>query len=306
MRVVVLGATGMLGAMVLKVLANEHGIELSTTVRPAIACDLRSIGDHCEIQVLDALTCRPSEIEAALKHADWAINCIGVIKAYIRDTNPQEREAALRVNSLFPHTLAQVSEYVGCQVIQIATDCVYAGTRGRYVESDPHDAWDVYGKSKSLGEVPSPGMHHLRCSIVGPELKGKKSLLEWFLGHPRGAQVKGFTNHFWNGVTTLHFARICRGIIRQGLSLPDLCHVIPGSSLSKGELLQSFVKAYGREDITVLLGPGPSAVERTLATTQPVLNSGLWKAAGYDSPPTLAAMVEELAAYSRSFKEVRA
>ncbi len=305
MKVVVLGATGMLGSMVLKVLASELALELCSTVQYPIVDDLNIPVGRSEICILDVLKCQPSEIEAILNKADWAINCIGVIKPYINDRDPQERQEALCVNALFPYVLARVSEHIGCQVIQIATDCVYAGTKGRYVESDPHDAWDVYGKTKSLGEVPSPCMHHIRCSIIGPELTGKKSLLEWFLGQSRGAQIPGFTNHFWNGITTLHFGRICRGIIQQTLPLPNLCHVIPGSSSSKGELLKIFAKIYGRDDLKILLEPAPNEVDRTLATKQPALNIGLWQAAGYDTPPTLASMVEELSTYSQGSKRIR-
>jgi len=306
MKVVVLGATGMLGSMVLNVLAAEPGLELCATVLSLSGDGLGIPPGRCDILGLDVAACQSSDIYAALKHADWAVNCVGVIKPYIHDDHSQERETALRVNALFPHALAKASEQAGCQVLQVATDCVYSGTRGGYVESDPHDAWDVYGKTKSLGEVPSPCMHHLRCSIIGPETKGQKSLLEWFLSQPRGATIRGFTDHFWNGVTTLHFAQICRGIIQQSSALPHLCHVVPGSSLSKGDLLKVFAKAYDREDLTIAAGPGPSAVDRTLATSQQGLNAGLWVAAGYAAPPTLETMVNELAGYSRSSKEIQA
>jgi dTDP-4-dehydrorhamnose reductase len=305
MRVVVLGATGMLGSMVLGVMAQEPALDLVTTVRSRSAGAGVLPAARGEVQVLDVLTCQHREIEAALKSADWAINCIGLIKPYIHDTDPRERAAALRINAEFPWDLAQVAEQVGCQVLQVATDCVYAGTRGAYVESDPHDSWDVYGKTKSLGEIPSKAMHHLRCSIIGPENKGRTSLLEWFLGQPRNGRVQGFTDHLWNGVTTLHFARICRGILQNGPALPGLCHVVPGSRLSKGQMLQAFAGAYRREDLEILLAPAPSPIDRTLATNQPDLNASLWKGAGYDAPPTLESMIEELSTIDRQFRETQ-
>ena len=95
-------------------------------------------------------------------------HAIGVIKPYIRDDDAAAVERALRVNGLFPHILARAAERSGCRVLQIATDCVYAGTIGNYREAAPHDALDVYGKTKSLGEVNSAAVHHLRCSIIGP------------------------------------------------------------------------------------------------------------------------------------------
>src|SRR5262249_51893972 len=158
-------------------------------------------------------------------------------KPYIRDDNAAEVERAVDVNASFPHRLARAAEQTGTRVIQIATDCVYSGTRGQYIEANEHDARDVDGKTKSLGEVNSPAVHHLRCSIIGPELKGHASLLDWFTRQPRGASVRGFLNHRWNGVTTLQYGRICRGIIRQQMALPRLIHVVPADVVSKADLL---------------------------------------------------------------------
>ena len=67
---------------------------------------------------------------------------------------------------------------MGARVLQIATDCVYSGAQGAYVETDLHDALDVYGKTKSLGECQEPNVYHLRCSIIGPEPKDFKFLIE--------------------------------------------------------------------------------------------------------------------------------
>lgn len=230
------------------------------------------------------------------------MNCIGLIKHRIQDHQHDSTEQAIRVNALFPHILADAAQESGCRVLQIATDCVYSGAKGSYIESDPHDAIDVYGKSKSLGEVGALSMHHLRCSIIGRELKDHRSLLDWFLGHPQGARVQGFSNHLWNGVTTLHFARICLGIIREGTALPHLCHVIPADVLHKGDLLKLVRRTFGREDLQVDLQPAPQAVDRSLATSNTALNRRIWAAAGYPAPPTLGDMVAELAERTHSGK----
>src|SRR5207244_6584362 len=107
---------------------------------------------------------------------------------------------AVAVNSLFPYALSDVAEAAGARVLQIATDCVFSGREGSYREDSPHDPLDVYGKTKSLGEVQAPHFLNLRCSIVGPEIRGFRSLLCWFLAQPRNARLRGFVNHWWNGV----------------------------------------------------------------------------------------------------------
>jgi dTDP-4-dehydrorhamnose reductase len=299
MKVVVLGASGMLGSMVLSYLSLNSDFRVIGTSRTyEMNRKLQSYLPNIECCLLDAEQCDLTEIVNILGDANWAINAIGVIKPYIHDDNAAEVERAVAVNALFPHLLARAAEKTRCQVLQIATDCVYSGSRGSYSEKDNHDPLDVYGKTKSLGEVFSAHVHHLRCSIIGPEPKTNLSLMEWFLHQPRNSSVNGYTNHRWNGITTLHFAKTCHGIIEQGLNLPHVQHVIPTGTVSKAELLKNIAHAYQREDITIIPTQTNTALDRTLSTINNSLNQKLWEAAGYTQPPSLPLMLTELAQFN--------
>ncbi len=297
-KVAIMGSTGMLGAMTVDSFAGSGEFEVIATYRGADeGASLREDYPNVDFRELDAATAGVDEIATAIKGAEWVVNAIGIIKPYIHDDNPDEVETAVRVNALFPHNLGKAAAQAGSKVIQIATDCVYSGQKGSYVESDAHDALDVYGKSKSLGEAYLDTMHHVRCSIIGPELKAHLSLMDWFLGNPEGSELNGFTNHQWNGVTTLHFARVAQGIIKDGLELPHSQHVVPGNRISKADLLRAFAKEFKREDIKVNDIEAPTVVDRTLETENNKLNQEIWKAAGYSTPPTIEQMVTELAEY---------
>jgi dTDP-4-dehydrorhamnose reductase len=185
--------------------------------------------------------------------------------------------------------------------LQIATDCVYSGNRGHYTEKDSHDPLDVYGKTKSLGEVYAAHMYHIRCSIIGPEPKGHVSLLDWFLRQPRSSSINGYTNHQWNGITTLHFARICQGIIKQDIKLPHVQHLIPADAISKAALLQSFAHEYHCEDVKITPTKATTVIDRTLSTINDSLNKKLWEAAGYNKPPSVPQMVKEIAEFNYRF-----
>lgn len=249
---IILGSRGMLGSMVAKVIPNS--IKLN---RPEFDASNLDTVDYAEgVKV---------------------INCIGLIKPYC--DNVQE---AIRVNALFPQGLPTGT-------IQIATDCVYSGKKGDYVETDPHDALDVYGKTKSLGEADH--IHNLRCSIIGPEQQNHLSLLDWFLSQD---QANGFTNHLWNGITTYHYAKIVKAVIENDVELPYLQHIVPADKVTKAELLRIIAKAYHR-DIDITDVEAPKVIDRTLATSNPQFNKYLWELAGYPQPPTVKEMVEELA-----------
>lgn len=249
----IIGSTGMLGSMVAKTWPGSQPVNRDVF-------DAESPSYHW------------------YKEGDWIINCAGIIKSYCDDI-----PRAVKVNALYPHTLPATT-------IQISTDCVYSGKKGRYVESDPHDALDVYGKTKSLGEAPH--IKNLRCSIIGPEEKTHTSLLDWLLGQE---EVNGFTNHLWNGITTLAFSKICQGVIKENIDLPTLQHIVPADIVTKAELLRLIAKAYGKK-IKVNDTEAPEAIDRTLDTHNKAMNRKLWKAAGYDKPPTIEEMVNEMAA----------
>lgn len=294
MKIAVLGASGMLGSQVLRTLEVGQQHQLVATCRSGSTPV--SIDPTSTVLVeLDAETISAREIAALIGDCDWWINCIGLIKPFINDTNPSEVARAITVNSLFPAFLAQAAETSNTKVIQIATDCVWNGADGGYSEIAPHNATDVYGKSKSLGEVNAASMFSIRCSIIGREIRNHVSLLDWFLGQDKGAALNGYGNHLWNGVTTLQFARVCKGIIEQNMSLKPLQHLVPEDSVSKYELLKLFAACFDRQDITITAFDPEVAIDRTLSTVDPAHNAQLWQCGGYDQPPSIEDSVAELA-----------
>ena len=283
----------MLGSMVVDYLSRDAAFSVTATVRNAeLRTRLAAVYPKVRWEVADFAGRPPGDV---LQHQDWIINAIGITKPLIRDDNPAEILRAIDINSRLPHLVG--SEAPHARLLQIATDCVYSGAKGHYTENDVHDALDVYGKTKSLGECFLPNTHHLRCSIIGPEPKDYKFLIEWFRRQPANATVNGFVNHHWNGVTTLHFAKLCKGIIEAEPALPHLQHVVPSGLITKAQMLHDFAKGYHRPDITIRDTEAKTVIDRTLATTTPDTNLTLWKSAGHTEPPTVTEMILELSRY---------
>jgi dTDP-4-dehydrorhamnose reductase len=264
-RVLILGKDGMLGSMVAKVLSENKSLEVIAVGRDEV----------------DAKMDMQEKIETY--KADWIINCIGIIKPYISEN----AEEAIRVNSLFPHVLAKVS----AKVIQIATDCVFSGDVGDYLEDEEHDALDTYGKTKSLGEVKRHGFYNVRCSIIGPQV-GNPSLLQWFLDLPKQSEVKGFVNHYWNGITTEAFANVCVGIIKTNPEITNF-HIIPRDQVSKYELLKMFAEIFDRKDVLIEKQESIDC-DRTLGTIHPEFVKEIWQKSGYEEVPTIQDLLNDL------------
>ena len=278
-KVLVLGATGMLGHACSNVLKRSESIDVIVTSRAAKTGHLKFDAS------LDSVSDLISNV-----NPDWIVNCIGIIKPHIDEKSTASINQAIRINALFPGEIASATSK---PVIQIATDCVYSGNIGAYPESALHDATDVYGKTKSLGEIPADSLKHIRASIIGPEQGRSTSLLEWFRNQPKDAKLNGFTDHLWNGVTTHHFGFLAKGIIENDYLEFNKIHIVPQDIVTKAELLQIFASSYGRSDITINDVESAKTIDRTLATENPETNSTLWKLAGYETPPTIKQMVEE-------------
>lgn len=232
--------------------------------------------------------------ELNIREGDLVINCIGIIKSRINELSATSRLEAVSVNAELPLALANLCEEQNAMVIQIATDCVFSGITGNYNEKSPHDGNDTYGKTKSLGEANSPNALNIRCSIVGRELTGRTSLLEWFLSKPLDSVVSGYVDHFWNGVTTLAFAKLTLGLIKRGAIPSGTVHWVPKDSISKHDLLGLFRSQYDRSDINLRKVDSGLPVNRVLQTLKPSLNEELWSLAGYQSVPSIEQIIGEL------------
>jgi len=281
-NVLILGGTGMLGHAVFDEFRGFEGtVKFTSRTGSGIP--------------FDVLTDSVRNLASHISAGDFIVNCLGITKPHIDDDNPQDVARAKQVNSLFPAELALFAEQADAQVIQIATDCVLSGREGHYLETDTHDAEDVYGKTKSKGEIVSPNVMHIRVSTIGREINRSTLLLEWVLSHPQGATISGYTDHFWNGVTTHHFAKVVRGIIEQNQFKPGISHLVPSNELSKAELVRKIAIAFGRSDLIVKDTESGKPINRTLSTNDPELNKRLWGGAGYPEIPTIEQLIAEIA-----------
>jgi dTDP-4-dehydrorhamnose reductase len=249
MKVLVLGAEGMLGHKVLQAL-REQFADAACTVRGALdqpfyrAIPLFDAGRTLpNVDVMDQAALRALLRDLA---PEVIVNCVGVIKQ-----RPQASVAlpTIAINSLLPHLLASWSRDWSGRVIHFSTDCVFSGRTGAYTEESPSDAEDLYGKSKYLGEVQGDNALTLRTSIIGRELAEFRSLLEWFLAQ-RGKQVRGFTRVIYSGVTTNHMAKLVARLIGERPDLHGL-YQVASKPIAKHDLLCLLRDAY-RLDVDIL------------------------------------------------------
>jgi dTDP-4-dehydrorhamnose reductase len=291
-KILILGVTGMLGSQVLRAVQELKNFKIYATFKnyKKILILKKLIKNNNHVNFIKYNVDLVNKIK--LSKFDYIINCIGIIKPYINEKDQFSILRAIKVNSLFPHQL--ISSIKNVKVFQIATDCVFDGSKGNYTELDLHNPTDVYGKSKSLGELKHLNFFNIRCSIIGPELDAHKSLLDWFKFLPLNSKIKGFKNHDWNGVTTYAFGKVISGLIKNNLKIPNTIHLVPKNNINKFNLLKIFKNLFKRADISISPINSKDKINRTLKTKYTKLNKKMWRFAGYKDVPTLEYLIKEI------------
>jgi len=257
MRLLVMGANGMLGNAMIRVLAEHGEHEVFGTLQLA---DIPQVFPaEIAARLLTDIDVDKQDVLAGVFdriHPDVVINCVGLIKQLASADDPL---LAIPLNSLLPHRLARLCDVAGARLIHISTDCVFSGERGAYQETDYADARDLYGMSKLLGEVHYPYSMTLRTSIIGHALEGTNGLIDWFLAQQK--QCRGFTRAIFSGLPTVVLARLVRDVIIPDSSLNGLYHVA-ADPISKYELLKLVAGIYGK---TIEITPDDTlVVDRSL------------------------------------------
>lgn len=239
MRILVLGASGMIGNAMFRVLSENAAWAVYGAAR-----SVRLSGLFSSVQSARLITGIEAENPNVLMRVfaevkpDLVINCIGLTKHHSQAHDPL---LSTPINALLPHRLADICKAIGARFIHVSTDCVFSGARGNYVEDDSADATDVYGKTKFLGEVSAPHAVTLRTSTIGHELQSAYGLLEWFLAQE--GRCTGFGRAIFSGLPNITFAQVVRDVVIPRPELSGIFHV-GAEPINKYDLLVLIARIY--------------------------------------------------------------
>jgi dTDP-4-dehydrorhamnose reductase len=260
LKLLIIGASGMLGQTLFKLAAQQPDLEVYGTVRrrDAHVLEFLQVAEsrifECDVEaaVDPVLYCSP----------DVVINCAGIIK---QQGAAQSALSYIRVNALAPYILADLCERQGARLIQLSTDCVFSGRVGHYTEADIPDPADLYDRSKLLGEVTHAPHLTVRTSFIGFERFHKQglSLLDWFVR--QSGEIKGYTRAIWSGVTTLELSRNLLLLARRP-EVAGLLHLC-GEKISKYELLILAREIFDKTEV-VIKPDDKYACDRSLISTR--------------------------------------
>ncbi len=280
-RVLVLGASGMLGHEAVRVLAPDF--EVWGACRDPQALPALGIPTARLLGGLDASDARTVTQVLERARPDLVTNAVGIVKQL---ADAKAAIPSIQVNSLWPHLVAEACERVDARLVHVSTDCVFSGARGNYREDDLPDATDLYGRSKLLGEVVDrANAVTLRTSIIGWQFGDPTGLVGWFAAH-RSESLRGYTHAVFSGLTTRALTEVIRDVVVPDEELRGLWHV-SAAPIDKFSLLTQLAATLGWPiDLTPVAEP---VIDRSLDSTRFRERTG-W------APPSWETMLTQLAA----------
>lgn len=231
MRVIVTGASGLLGAAILREFADH---------------EVHAFG-HGELDVASE-----SSVDAAFAatHPEVVINC-----AAYNDVDGAQTEAdvALRTNAFGVLALSRAARRTGAVLVHYSTDFVFDGDSDRpYVEEDAPNPRNVYAVSKLLGEwfaAEAPGSYILRVESLfgqpgpGGSRRGSlSSIRERILANE---EVPVFVDRTVSPTYTADVAAATRAIVERGAA-PGLYHCVNAGAATWLEIAVETALRVGR------------------------------------------------------------
>ena len=232
MKIIILGASGLIGNGIKSVLENENSNQIVGTFCSNVHFLKKNKKNYHKFNIL-----LDDKIYDFLlnERPELIINCLGITK-HIKDKFSEDN--IIKVNSIFPKKLSRLTDEIKSRLIHISTDCVYNGNKGFYSEEDKPNAKDIYGTSKAEAEIIKKNNLVIRTSTIGKELSTKFGLLEWFLSQEK--ECEGYRNALFSGITTTELGKILQKYFIPNNNIKGLYNV-GSNKTDKYELLKIFL-----------------------------------------------------------------
>lgn len=235
--ILLLGKNGMAGSAIFDYLSSLNKYNLIATSRDPFNSYFLDIEHNLD------------NLDDIINHnnPNIIINAIGLLVKPCQD-NPAK---AIYINSYFPHYLEKITKNTKTKVITLSSDCVFNGAKGDYsIIYDIPNGFGFYSRSKALGELDNNKDLTIRMSIIGKELKSNGSgLFEWFL-RQKGS-IKGYSEHWWTGITTLELAKAIDNIITN-TNLTGIYQLAMRDKISKYNLLKQLNSIFRNNEVDIV------------------------------------------------------
>ena len=202
-KILISGATGMLGTAILKRTSFLSNVEIYTTsldnssiIEGANFIKIESLNNYC---------------------FDSFFHCAALV-----NVNLCESDIAFALRSNVEYTKLLFNSVIAQKYFYISTDSVYEGILGNYSETDKPKPINNYAMSKLQGELEvqkaTENYYIVRTNIFGKNSKNKQSLFEWAESQlNQGNNLNGYSNVYFNPLSVFHLADILIEVMNKNL-----------------------------------------------------------------------------------------
>jgi dTDP-4-dehydrorhamnose reductase len=247
MRLLVTGASGQLGAYLLRELAGRHDVDL-------VAWSGAARGERFGFPLRPVDVGDADAVARAFAEARPDVVLHAAALARVADCH-FDPERAHCINAAPSATLAALADAASVRFVQVSTDLVFDGERGGYRESDPANALSIYGRTKAAAEaaaLAAPRSAVARLSLLyGLSLTGRPSFYDEQIAALRGGRPVTLFRDEWR--TPLDLPTAARALLALATSdVVGLIHIGGPERLSRLEMGERLAAALG-VDATCLI-----------------------------------------------------
>jgi dTDP-4-dehydrorhamnose reductase len=270
MRLLLTGASGQLGAYLLRQLRADGG--------EVVAWSGHDAGERFGTRLLPVDLADPDAVAAAFRAARPDVVLHAGAMARVAGCH-RDPALARRVNTEATALLAELAAAAGGGLVFVSTDMVFDGERAPYREEDESAPLSVYGRTKAdaEGAVRAAGGLVVRVSLLyGPGLSGRPSFFDEQTAALRSGRPLTLFEDEWRTPLALPAAaQALVGLTRSGVT--GTLHVGGPERLSRLEMGLRLAEALGVPPTAVMAGkrdaaPGAESRPRDLS-----LDSTRWR-----------------------------
>lgn len=259
MRVLITGASGLLGGKLARMASNSR-LEVFGTYRSQPVTIKNPV--HLDVTEKSAVLAICSKI-----HPDVIINAAALTDV---DLCEREKDLALVVNAEAVGYLAEVSRVIGAHLVQLSTDYIFDGEKGMYTEGDEPNPINHYGYSKLLGEKKVLSMAESWCIarssvIFGWGREQRPNFATWVLKSLRvGQKLSVITDQYASPTLNNNLVAMLLEIAER--KLQGIYHVAGRDRINRFEMAVKIAEIFNLDG--TLLSPSNSSSTRWLVKNQ--------------------------------------
>jgi len=264
MKVIVTGASGVLGTAVFDAFASTHTPD-DTDVHAVVGLAHSRSGGDRNLHKLNLLDTDAVSTFFRDAKPNWVIHCAAERSPDVAEKDPV---GTRKLNAVVPAQLAALAKELGFTLIFISTDYVFDGTSPPYAPSAPPNPLNLYGITKRDAELAVLGVQDARVAVLrvpilyGPAPSNAESAVNILLNIVQDQSGKQYRMDHYQTRFPTNVLDVASFLVRlaqrpRDAPLPPVIHYSGEEPFTKYEICLVFARILGLPHAHIIPDAGP-------------------------------------------------